>query len=125
GRETPLPRLAGGRRPSGSKTEPVLAADVLAEPASHQVVTGERAGLRVPEVALVERGCRVEQLEQPFAAAASRILLRARLLVLELAVEAVSQPLDSAGEVELLRFAHERDQVALSAATEAGVALVG
>jgi hypothetical protein len=80
--------------------------------------------LGVPEVALVEGRRRVEQLEQALAAAAARILLRRRLLVLDLDVETVGEPLDRTGEVELLGLAHERDHVALRAAAEAVVELL-
>src|SRR6266566_1374714 len=52
------------------------------------------------------------------------ILLRRRFLVLDLDVEAVCKPLDRFGEIELLGFPNEGDQVALRPAAEAVVELV-
>src|SRR5262249_49266178 len=72
---------------------------------------------------LVEGRSGVEQLEQALAPAAASILLRRRLLVLDLDVEAIGEPFDCTGEVELLRLAHKRDDVALRAAAEAVVEL--
>ena len=51
-------------------------------------------------------------------------MLRRRFLVLDLDVEAVSEPLDRLGEIELLGFPNEGDQVALRPAAEAVVELV-
>ena len=74
-----------------------------------------------PEHALVERRRLVEQRVEPILAPALRVGLRRRLLVLELDVEAVGEPLDRADEVEPLGLAHERDRVAADAAAEAVV----
>ena len=121
GGEPLLRRLARERVAAEREAEPELAADLLAEAAPGEVVARERAGLRVPEVALVERGRLVEQRVEPVAPAPSRVVGRARVLVLRLDVEAVGEPLDRAGEVEALRVADERDRVAARAAAEAVV----
>ena len=82
GREQLVPRkatpegLARKGRPPERKPEPVFATDVLAQSTAREIVPRRRPRLRVPEVALVERGGRVEQLEQPLAPAALRVLLR-------------------------------------------------
>ena len=52
------------------EAEPELAADLLAQAAPREVVARQRAGLRVPEVALVERGRLVEQRVEPLPPAA-------------------------------------------------------
>ena len=113
------------RRPAQREAEPVLAADLLPEAATGEVVPRERAGLRLPEVPLVEARSSIEQGEQTLAATPARVLLRRRLLVLDPDVEAVGEPLDRTGEVELLGLADEGDQVSLGAAAEAVVELVG
>src|SRR6266511_2068507 len=122
--EAAAERFTHERRAAERESESVLAAHFFAEPAPREVVASKRACLRVPEIALVERGGCVEEFEQAFAVAATGVLLRRRLLVLDLDVEAVGKPLDRAGEVKLLRVAHERDQVPLRAAAEAVVELV-
>ena len=123
-REAALESLACERRAAERETEAVLAAHLLVQTAPGKVIARKRARLRVPEVPLVERRRCVEQLEEAFAPAAPRILLRRGLLVLDLHVEAVREPLDRAGEVQLLGLAHERDDIALRAAAEAVVELL-
>src|SRR5262249_35217066 len=124
-REPAIHRLAHERRAAEGEPEPELTATVRAEPSPCEVVARDRARLRGPEVALVEGRRRVEQLVEPLAAASLHVVLRRRLLVFELDVEAVREPFDRAGELELLRVADERDQVALRAAAEAVEELVG
>ena len=124
GREALLARLlreAGARR----EAEAELAADGLAEAAALEVGAHGYAGRRLPEVALVERGRLVEHGVEPVAALARLLLLRRGLLVLERDAEPLRQPLDGAGEVEVLRLADEGDHVAALAAAEAVVELVG
>src|SRR5207247_5418401 len=109
----PAPKRRPGDGPAaGGAPEPRRSASLLAQPATREVVTGQRAGLRLPEVPLVERRGRVEQLEQPLAATPPRILPRRALLPLELDVEALGEPRHGVGEVEVLRLAHELDRVA-------------
>ena len=122
--EASFDRLTYERRAAERETEAVLAAHLFVQPPSGKVVARERAGLRVPQVPLVERCSRVEQLVQSLPTAAARILLRRRLLVLDLDVEPVREPLDRAREVQLLGLAHERDHVAFRAAAEAVVELL-
>ena len=74
-----------------------------------------------PEHALVERRRLFEQRVEPILPPALRVGLRRRLLVLELDVEAVGEPLDRADEVEPLGLADERDRVAADPAAEAVV----
>src|SRR5262249_49086595 len=119
-----LDRLAGERGPAERKPEAILAADVLAERAAREVVARSRARLRLPQVALVEARCGIEEREQALRSAPALVFLRRPLLVLEPNVEAISEPFDRAREVELLRLADERDHVALRAAAEAVVELV-
>ena len=61
---------------------------------------------------------------EPVSATALCVLLWRRFLVFELDVETVGEPFDRACKVELLGLAHERDQIALGAASEAVVELV-
>ena len=63
--------------------QPERAARLLPQPAPDEVVAREPSGLRLPEVALVEGGRGVEDLEQPPAAAALLLGVRRGLLVLE------------------------------------------
>ena len=73
---------------------------------------------------LVERRRLVEHGVEPVAPPARLLLLRRGLLVFERDAEALRQPLDRTGEVEVLGLADEGDHVAL-AAPEAVVELVG
>src|SRR6266540_6260639 len=123
-REAAIERLARERRPSEGESETVLATDLLGEASPFELVPRERARLRIPEISLVERRGRVEHLEQTLPPPAARVLLRRRLLVLDLDVEPIREPFDRAREVELLGLANERDQVALRTTAEAVVELV-
>ena len=124
--EALLLRLARERGRERREPEPELAAGLLAEPAPGQVLARRRAGVRVPEVALVERGGLLEQRVEPVAPLPVGVGLRRGLVVLERDVEALGEELDGADEVELLGLAHERDRVAARAAAEAVVdALLG
>src|SRR5207245_16541 len=115
-----LPRtLPRQRRAAASQPDPGLPRDRLSEPARREVLPRERAGLRLPEVALVERRRALEHRVQPFLPLPLAIRLRRRLLVLERDVEAVRQPLDRPDEVELLGLLDEIDRVAALAAAEA------
>ena len=116
-----LLREPGARR----EAEAELAADLLAEAAALEVRAHRDAGRGLPEVALVERRGLVEHGVEPVAALARLLLLRRGLLVLERDAEPLRQPLDRAGEVEVLGLADERDHVAALAAAEAVVELVG
>src|SRR5205823_11685377 len=125
-REAALTGLARERRAARRETEPVLPANLLAEATALEVRARLRPGLRLPEVALVERGCRVEHGVEPLAAPALRVLLGRGLLVLERNVEPLRQPLDRADEVDPLRLLDEGDCVASPLAAEAVVrALLG
>ena len=104
--------------------QPVLAAHLFAERAAREVVARVRPRRRIPEDALVVGGRGIEQREQPLAPLPARIRLWRDLVVLERNVEPIREPLDRADEVELLRVADERDQVALRAAAEAVVELL-
>src|SRR5581483_9449395 len=75
--------LAHERRPAGREPEPEFAADLLAETAAREVVARQRAALRIPEVALVERRGLVERRPQPLDPAVARIVAGRRLVVLE------------------------------------------
>src|SRR4029079_3133441 len=118
-REPLLEGAAGERGAARGEAETELAADLLPQPARREVVAREGARLRFPQVALVERRRPVEQLEQPLAPLSQPVLLRRRLLVLELDAEAVGQPLDRADEVDVLQLLDECDRVAALAAAEA------
>ena len=98
--EGTLRGLARERRRAGREAEPVLTADVLAEAATRKVGPRIGAGLRLPEVALVERGRRVEYGVKAVAAPALGVLLRRGLLVLERHVEPLREPFDCADEVD-------------------------
>ena len=65
--EALLLRLAGQRRRERREPEPELPARLLAEPAPRQILPCGSARLRVPEVALVERGGLLEQGVEPVA----------------------------------------------------------
>src|SRR5205085_2941601 len=123
-REPLVGGLAGEGRSAERKAEPKLAADRLAETTSCEVVARERAGGRVPQVPLVERRSSLQEREKPVATATASILLRRELFVLDSNVEPIGEPLDCAGEVQLLRLAHEGDEIAFRTATEAVVELV-
>ena len=110
---------------AGREAEAELAADGLPEAAALEVGADGHAGGRLPQVPLVERGGLVEHGVEPVAPLARLLLLRRRLLVLERDAEPFGQPLDRAGEVEVLGLADERDHVAALAAAEAVVELVG
>ena len=100
GGEALLARLAREQAASGREAEPKLAADLLAQTAPGEVVACERACLRVPQRALVERRRLVEQLVQALAPLAAHVLAWPGLLVLDRDAEALAEPLDRAGEVE-------------------------
>src|SRR5262249_59588959 len=100
----------------GCEAEAELAADLLPEAPRGEVVASKAAGLRLPEVALVERRRPVQQLEQPLSPLARAILLWRGLLVLELHAEPVGEPLDRADEVGVLLLLDEGDRVARLAA---------
>ena len=123
-REALLLRLGRETAPR-REPEPELPADGLAEAAALEVRAHRRAGGRLPQVPLVERGGLVEHGVEPVAPLARLLELRRGLLVLERDAEALREPLDGAGEVEALGLAHERDHVAALAAAEAVVELVG
>ena len=106
------------------EAEPERAADLLAEPSPGEVRPRVLGAGRIPQAALVERRRRREQLAEPVAPPPLGLDARRRLLVLELDPEAVGEPFDGAGEVEVLRLLDERDQVAAGAAAEAVVELV-
>ena len=78
-----------------------------------------RGSLGLPEVALVEAGGPLEQRVEALSVSALPVLLGRRLLVVELHVEAIGEPLDRADEVDPLDLLHERDRVASLAAAEA------
>src|SRR5262249_13885910 len=101
GRELLLTRLLRERRARRREPEPELATDLPAAPARLEVLLPRFPRLG-PQHALVERRRLVEQREQPVAPMPLRLGLRRRLLVLELDVEAVGEPLDGAHEVETL-----------------------
>ena len=120
--ETLLARLRHERLPAArGQPEPERLRDLLAEPATLEIRAHRLAGRALPEVALVERGRRLEQLVEPVALAPLRVGLRRGLLVLELDVEAVGEPLDRADEVQSLELLDEADRVAADAAAEAVV----
>src|SRR5215210_4497133 len=76
-------------------------------------------------MALVKGRRLLQQLVQPLAPLTRTVGVGRRLLVLERNAEAVCEPLDRAGEVEVLRLLDERDQVAALPAAEAVEELVG
>src|SRR6185437_3384875 len=121
GAEALFARFAGEQAPVGCEPEPELAAHRLAEAAAGEVVARERAGRRFPEQALVERGRLVEQVVQPPAAVAPRVLRRRGLVVLDRDAEAVGEPLHGACKVEPLRLLHEGEGIAALAAAKAVV----
>src|SRR5207253_10427519 len=96
-----------------------LARPPLAEPARGEAATRPGARLRLPEHAPVELGRALEQGTEPLVAPPLLLLLRRRLLVLELDAEAPGQQLDRADEVDVLGLLDEGDRVAALAAAEA------
>ncbi len=124
GREALLAGAAREAAAADREPEAELAAHRLAEPAPGQIVAGEGAGRRVPEVALVEDGGVLEQREEPLAAVAPGVVGGRRVLVLGDDPGAPGQPFDRADEVERLRVADEADHVAALVAAVAVVELV-
>ena len=105
--------------------EPVLATDLFGETAAGEIVTGKRAGLRVPEVALVERRRGLEQLVGD--ARAGGAARPAAAIVSSYSIWTLKRSASHSialGEVELLGLPDERDHVALRPAAEAVVELV-
>ena len=105
-----------GERPSRNSRH-----DLFAETARREVLARGRALLRIPQRALVEGRCLLEQRAHPLAAAPLLVCVRRGVVVLDLHVEAVGEPLDRPDEVQPLGLAHERDRVAADAAAEAVV----
>src|SRR5262249_53925043 len=93
--------------------------DLLPEAAAPEVAACVGAGLRLPEVAFVERGSGVEYRVETVAAPAPGVLLGGGFLVVQRDVEALSEPLDSTHEVDAFGLLDERDRVAGGAAAEA------
>src|SRR5207245_2597034 len=106
------------RRLARGEPEPELAADLLAAAAPREVRARLRGSLGLPEVALVEAGGPLEQRVEALSVSALPVLLGRPLLVVELHVEAIGEPLDRADEVDPLVLLHERDRVASLAAAE-------
>ena len=104
--------------------EAELTSDLVSQPAACEVLAYGRARLRLPQYALEVRGRLFEQRAEPLPPAADGIGLRRGFLVLEGHAEPVGEPLDRAGEVEVLGFLDEADDVAALAAAEAVVQLV-
>src|SRR5256886_16180600 len=86
-----------------------------------EVRTRFRSCLRLPEVALVERGRRVEHRVEALPVPALRVLLGRSLLILERNVEPLREPLNRSDEVDALGLLDERDRVAAALAAEAVV----
>ena len=105
----------------GRETEPELLRDLLAEPPARQVGPHGLPVRPFPQVTLEEGSRLVEHGEEALAAAARLVELRRALLVLERHPEPLGEPLDRADEVEALRLADERDDVAALPAAEAVV----
>src|SRR5262249_23426509 len=97
--------------PTRRVAEPKLAADVLAEPPRREVLPRRRPGLRLPKPPRVDLGGPLEQRSQPVVALPPPLLLRRRLLVLELDAEAPRQHLDRSDEVDVLCLLDEGDRV--------------
>src|SRR5213078_4333945 len=119
--EPTLRGLARERRPARREAEPVFAADVFAEAPTRKVGPRIGAGLRLPEVALVERSRRVKHCVEAVASPSPGVLFRGSLLVLERHVEALREPFDCADEVDAFGLLDERDRVTGGAAAEAVV----
>ena len=117
-------RPAGEHRAAGREPEAELAADLLAEAAALEVRTRRLACVALPQVALVEACRPLEQRSQPLAPAPALVVGGRSVLVLDCDAEAIGEPFDGLGEVELLGLTHERDRVAACAAAEAVVELV-
>src|SRR5262249_10321015 len=106
------------------EAEAALAADLLREAPAREVLPRRRALGAAPEHALVVRGRLLEQRLEAVTVLPFRLDGPACLLVLERDPEAVCQPPERAGEVEVLGLAHERDEVAALVAAEAVEELV-
>src|SRR5205085_7389707 len=119
--EAALSRLLGQRAPAGREPEPVLAAHGVRQPATLEIRARRLSPGGVPQIPLVERGGLVEDLEQTLAPLPRTVRLRGALLVLERHAEPLRQPLDRAGEVEVLALLDERNDVAADPAAEAVV----
>src|SRR5207302_2031175 len=74
-REPLLTGLVGERVPARSEAEPILAADLLSEPAPAQVRAGGAARDRIPETSLVVAGRLLEQGQEPLTPASLRVSL--------------------------------------------------
>ena len=107
--------------PAWRQAEPELAAHLFAEPTRLEVLPRRRAVLGIPERPLVEHRRLLEQRAHPVALLPLLVGMRRCVLVLDLHVEAVGEPLDRTHEVEPFRLSHERDRVAADAAAEAVV----
>jgi hypothetical protein len=122
--EALITRLPRQRRAAGGEPKPVVAADLLPQPALTQVLACGLSRRGVPEVALVEARRLLEQRQEPLASAPRRVAFRRGLLVLERYAVPLGEPLDRLREVELLALADEADDVPAGAAAEAVVELV-
>src|SRR5262249_58700537 len=119
--EAALDGLPHERRAARGETDPILAADFLPEATAREVGACVGACLRLPEVALVERGRRVQHPVEAVAAPAPGVLLWRCLLVLERDVEPLREPFDRAYEFDAFGLLDERDCVAGRPAAEAVV----
>ena len=97
-REALLERLPGQRRATDRETEAELPADLLAKAAAGKVVAGERAGLRFPEIALVEAAAVSSSESMPLPARPSPILFGRGFLVLRSDPGAPREPFDRLDE---------------------------
>src|SRR5262249_12475345 len=119
------PALAAGHQqlvPRARRVaDPERAQRLLGEAAVGQVPARGRCLLRLPQVALVEAGRALQQLQQPLARLAA--LGRARVLVLDgqLDADALGQRLHRADEVQALGLLDELERVAPDPAAEAVV----
>ena len=109
---------------TGSEPEPELLRDLLSEAAAGEVLAHRSARLAVPEQSLEVAGRLVEHRVQALAPPPLRLDARRCLLDLDRDAEPLREPLDRADEVEVLRLADERDDVAALPAAEAVVELL-
>ena len=106
------------------QSETELLGDLLAEPASGEILANRRGAIPVPQEPLEVRGRLVEDGVETLAPAARFLYPRRCLLDLDRNPEPLCEPLDGADEVEVLRLADERDDVPALPAAEAVVELL-
>ena len=109
-REAALARLV--REPLARRQpETELLGDLLAEPASGEVLANRRGPIPVPEEPLEVRGRLVEHGVEALAPPPRFLHPRRCLLDLDRHAKPLRKPLDCADEVEVLGLADERDDV--------------